>query len=249
MRHSFGYMHAELTSRSFAFCPVLNELLEEDRAVGKNGKVFEPLSALSTRNNLETIRQLVLHFKPVCTLEVGLAFGGSAPVICALYKELGHRPERQHVALDPYQRTVWDSCGLMALDRAGLSDFVDFYEQASALALPKILETEARFGFIYIDGSHLFEDVFVDTYFSIRLLTMGGIIAFDDSTNPHVAKVLKFLRGSIGTGLEELDLTRFRERPKSLSYRLGRALGKVQLTAFLRVGEVERVWDAPFHSF
>ena len=112
------------------------------------------------------------------------------------------------------------------LGSAVLSDFVDFCEQASTLALPKMLEPEAHFGFIYIDGSHLFDDIFLDPYYSIRLLMMGGIVALDDSTNPHVAKVLKFLRGGSGTGVEELDLTRFRERPNSLSWRLGRRLGK-----------------------
>lgn len=112
-----------------------------------------------------------------------------------------------------------------------------------------MLEAEARFGFVYIDGSHLFEDVFVDTYYATRMLKMGGIVVFDDSTNRHVAKVLRFIRANMQPGLEEVDLTRFREPRPSLRYRLARRLGKVQLTAFRRVGNVERAWDAPFHSF
>ena len=39
---------------AFTYCPVLSELLLHGRAVGKNGKVFENLGALSSRNNLET---------------------------------------------------------------------------------------------------------------------------------------------------------------------------------------------------
>lgn len=112
-----------------------------------------------------------------------------------------------------------------------------------------MLEDEAHFGLVYIDGSHLFEDIFVDAYYVTRMLTIGGIVAFDDSANPHVAKVLKFIRGNMRLGLEEVDLTRFREPQPSLRYRLARRLGKVQLTAFRRVGNVERAWDAPFHSF
>jgi len=215
----------------------------------KNGKVFDSLSALSTCNNLETVHRLMLHFAPVRTLEIGLAFGGSALVFAGSHKALGHRAKRQHVAIDPHQRTVWDSCGLMALDRAVLSDFVDFHEQSSALALPQLLQAGASFGFVYIDGSHIFEDVFVDTYYAIRLLTRGGIVAFDDSTNLHVAKVLKFLRGSIRGGLEEMDLIPFRGQRTTLSYRFARAVGKVQLTVFRRVGEVERAWNVPFVSF
>jgi hypothetical protein len=242
-------MRAEKPCSTFYICPALHELQQQGRAVGKNGKVFENLGALSSQNTLKTLHRLMQHFCPSRTLEIGMAFGGSALVFCASHKELGHWPKQQHTVLDPFQTTVWDSCGLMALERAGLSDFVDFREQTSALALPKMLEAEERFGFVYIDGSHLFEDVFLDTLYVLRLLTMGGVVAFDDSTNPHVAKVLGFLRVSIQGGLEEVDLTPFREGRTNLFYRLARRVGKVQLTAFRRIGDVERAWDSPFHSF
>ena len=226
----------------------LTELLGQG-AVGKTGKVFKNLAALSTRNNLETIHRLMLHLAPMRTLETGFAFGGSTLVICASHKELGHSPECQHVVIDPHQRTVWDSCGLVALDRASLSDYADFHEQPSALVLPKLLEAKVQFEFAYIDGSHVFEDVFVDAYFVVRLLAMGGVVAFDDSTSPHIAKVLKFLRRVCRPGLQEIDLTPFRASRAGLPYRLSRRFGKVQLTAFRRVGEIERAWDSRFIVF
>jgi hypothetical protein len=37
-----------------------------------------------------------------------------------------------------------------------------------------MLEAEARFGLAYIDGSHLFEDVFVDAYYVTRSVEQGG---------------------------------------------------------------------------
>jgi len=115
------------------FCPVLIELLEQGCTVGKSGKVFNSLAALSTRSNLETIHRLMLHLAPTRTLEVGFAFGGSALVICAAHQELGHAPEHQHVVIDPYQTSIWDSCGLVGLDRASLSDFVDLHLVQSPL--------------------------------------------------------------------------------------------------------------------
>ena len=72
--------------------------------------------------------------------------------------------------------------------------YLDFREECSALELPKLMKQGARFDLVYIDGSHLFEDVFIDAYFVARLLTQGGVVVFDDSTNPHIAKVLRFLR-------------------------------------------------------
>ena len=232
-----------------ASCPVLAELLEQGRSLGRSGKVFDDLSALSTRSNVETLHSLMLHLEPTRTLEVGLAFGGSALSICTAHRDLGRPPTHQHVAIDPYQTTVWDSCGLEALERASLLDYVEFHEANSALALPKLLIAESEFGFAYIDGSHLFEDVFVDAYFVLRMIVLGGVVAFDDSTNPHVAKVLRFLRRNCKAGLREMDLTAFRTRRGGLPYRLARRLGKVQLTAFQRVGSVERAWNSQLIGF
>jgi hypothetical protein len=141
----------------------------------------------------------------------------------------------------------------MAVERAGLMGYMDFRQAYSALELPKLAASGARFDLVYVDGSHLFEDVFVDAYFVIRLLIKGGVVAFDDSSNPHIAKVLRFLRTSVPPkALEELDLSHYRGKQDQFScfsYRVARYFRKVQLTAFRRIGDVERAWDAPFHSF
>jgi cephalosporin hydroxylase len=243
-------MHTDWSQTLSDFCPVLTELLETKRAVGRTGRVYEGLPALSTINNLHTLRKLMHETRASRTLEVGLSFGGSALVFCASHKELGRPPDAQHFAVDPFQTTVWDSCGLMALERSGLMGYLDFREAYSALELPKLLKEGTRFDLVYVDGSHLFEDVFVDAYFAIRLLTEGGVVAFDDSSNPHIAKVLRFLRTSVSrSALEELDLRHYRENKGQFTFRVARFVGKVQLTAFRRVGNIERAWDAAFHSF
>ena len=144
---------------------------------------------------------------------------------------------------------MWDACGLAALERASLQKFVDFRGQASALVLPELLEAKAEFDFAYVDGSHLFEDVFVDAYFIVRLLGMGGVVAFDDRSNPHAATVLRFLRRSCQGGLQEIDLSPFRQGRSGPLNKLARKLGRVQLTAFRRVGDVERVWNSEFIAF
>ena len=145
---------------------------------------------------------------------------------------------------------MWDDCGLLSIERAGLSGYLDFRSARSAVALPGLLSQGETLDLVYVDGSHLFEDVFVDAYFVTRMLSQNGVVAFDDSPDPHVQKVLRFLRSNCGDGLEELDLSPYRgDGGTSLRYRLARLLGKVQLTAFRRVGRVERAWNAAFHSF
>jgi hypothetical protein len=74
------------------FCPVLTKLLQSRRAVGKSGRIYEELSALSTVNNLHAIRGLMRETRPLRTLEIGLSFGDSVMVFCASHKELGHPP-------------------------------------------------------------------------------------------------------------------------------------------------------------
>ena len=117
-----------------------------------------------------------------------------------------------------------------------------------------MLERGKRFNLGYVDGSHLFEDVFVDAYFIMRLLAINGVVAFDDSSSRHVSKVIQFLRTNLRQALKELDLTIYRQDVHSLPkrvffYRIARHLGKTQLIAFQRVGTVEREWSAPLYSF
>jgi predicted O-methyltransferase YrrM len=231
------------------FCPELAEMLRTRRARGRSGRIFDGLGAISTVHNLSTIRALMLEMRASRTLEIGLGFGGSSLVFCASHKELGWLPQYQHTALDPLQSTVWDSCGLEALERAGLIGYLDFRQTYSALELPKLFEERSVFDLIYVDGSHLFEDVFVDAYFSARMLRDGGVIAFDDSSNPHIAKVVRFLRSNLTAGLKELDLSKYRDKQKRLKYQIARRLGKVQLTAFRRIGSIDRQWNTAYQRF
>ena len=234
----------------FKFCPELVAMLSDRRITGRSGKVFEGLGALSSFNNLVTLRNLFQQHKPQRSLEVGLSFGASALLMTALHREAGRPPGRQHVALDPFQASVWDDAGLLQIERAGLGAFLDFRPAYSCVELPRLLQEPARFDLIYVDGSHIFEDVFVDAFYSWRLLADGGVVAFDDCADPHVAKVIGFLRTNLSASLEELDLTSYRaEDQRGLSYRAAKWMGKVQLTAFRRVGPAEREWNAPFHSF
>ncbi len=234
-----------------AFCPELYDLLTTNRAIGASGKVYEGVTGHSTQNNLFALRALMRHLKAERTLETGFAFGGSCLQMTATHREMGHAPARQHVAIDPLQATMFDSCGLVRLAAAGLEPYLDFRGESSSLALPQLVREGRRFDLIYIDGSHVFEGVLIDTYYSTRLLREGGIMAFDDSSLDQVAKVLKFIRRNQKHCLEEIDLSPFRPDDRSArKWRIARALGRAQLIAFGRRGEVERnEWHIPLRQF
>jgi hypothetical protein len=103
---------------------------------------------------------------------------------------------------------------------------------------------------VYIDGSHLFEDVFIDFYYVARLLRDGGIVAFDDCADSNVAKVLRFITRNLNSVLTELDLDPYRlDSGRPLRYKAAKFLGKVQMRAFRKTGPAERSWDAKFSDF
>jgi predicted O-methyltransferase YrrM len=232
------------------YCPVLAEMASSRCATGRSGKSFKNIESLSSLNNLIVLRSLMQELKPERTLEVGLSFGGSCLVFAASHRDLGHVPARQHIVLDPFQKEVWDDAGLLAVEKAGLTGYTDFRSSFSAIELPKLVFAVERVGLIYIDGSHLFEDVFIDAFYAIRLLAEGGVIAFDDCSLPDVDKVIRFVQKNLCGSMVELDLSTYRsDGGRGLRYRVGGWLGRRQLRAFKRTGEVVRPWNAPFRSF
>jgi hypothetical protein len=78
------------TEQPFSFCPELQAMVSTHQAVGRTGKTFEELGALSSENNLITLRHLCMQLKPRLTLEVGLSFGGSCLVFVACRRDLAY---------------------------------------------------------------------------------------------------------------------------------------------------------------
>jgi hypothetical protein len=102
--------------------------------------------------------------------------------------------------------------------------------------------------FIFVDGSHQFEDVFVDFYFSSRLVNVDGTILFDDCADPHVRKVIKFIFNDYAEGFAEFSLDKYVKGPRrKLRRRVGLALGKVQMRAFRKIRDGNA--SLKFHDF
>lgn len=225
-------------------------MLETGEANGRSGKRFVGLGALSSLNNLVILRNLLMFERPSRTLEVGLSFGGSALVFASSLRDLGREPARQHLVIDPFQTSVWDDAGLGAIERENLNGFVNFAQDFSALELPRQMQGGNTFDFAYIDGSHLFEDVFIDFFYISRMLRAGGVVLFDDCTDRNVSKVIRFVRKNLGSVLAEVDLAPFRsDRGDSLKYKVAKSLGRVQMRAFRKTGCTVREWNSSFSDF
>lgn len=229
------------------FCSVLSEMLTENRTIGRSGKQFTGLPSNSTLNNLRFIQKTMRERKPERTLEVGLAFGASTLVFCSEHHRLGRQASNQHTAIDPIQPfPLYDEAGVYAVERAGLGNFLDYHPAYSEFVLPRLLEEDRRYDFIYVDGSHLFENVLIDAFYCAKLLNDGGLIAFDDSSDKHVAKVMSFMRTNLSNSLREI-------LPKDIRSSVARLLGKRQLTTFERLScqgqHQPRRFDTPLRDW
>ncbi len=236
-----------------SFAPLLEQLVQKKELVGKTGSRLRKYP-VSTPNSLITLRNLCVALAPEKTLEVGLAAGGSALVLTSTLRDLGHAPQAQHIAIDPHQMraggTGYDSVGLEHLRQEGLDGYVRFVGLPSSVALPNLIQEGVRVDFAYIDGSHLFEDVFVDFYFTFKMLRDDGVLCFDDSAFPDVRKVIRFIRANMKEHMEEVDLAPYRPAQRfDARYTLARLAGRVQLRAFRRVGATFRPFRAPLRDF
>jgi len=237
--------------------------LQCSNLIGATGKAFKNLSARSSVGNLITIYNLFEEVQPNYTLEIGMAFGLSTLLFSDLHnKKLKNlhddlknpqvKDSKLHYAIDPFQSSVWDSTGLCTIKDYGFQNLLCFHESFSCFVLPQLLQEKKQYGMIYIDGSHLFEDVFIDFYYASLLLADNGILLFDDCSSIQVLKVVKFIKRNLSDYLEEIDLTKYRGYCSTVDkskYQLGRFLGKVQARAFRKIKPLPRPHDAGFNTF
>lgn len=126
---------------------------------------------------------------PRLAVEIGMANGLSSVAILA-----GLPQGSKLISIDPFQRSDWHSEGLnlvAATDRAADHSLI---ERPDYLALPELLRDDVAVDFVYIDGMHTFDYVALDAFYADKLLSVGGIMAFNDCGFRSIHKFLKFFR-------------------------------------------------------
>ncbi len=135
------------------FNSTLKRIIESGSSLGAQGNKVQ-VSGVSTLGNIRAIRELILKEGCTHTLEIGLAFGASALAFLSTLKEISPG-DYHHSAIDPFQNTTWGGSALRVLSDEGFSDNFTLHENYSSLVLPELVQNNAHFDLIYIDGSHL----------------------------------------------------------------------------------------------
>ncbi len=164
----------------------------------------------------DQLRDLLCGERPARTIETGFALGLSSLYI--LEASLTCSPAFQvlHTAIDPYQRSDWGDAGLRTVREAGLAEQVLFFAADSALVLPALAAAEEEFDVAFVDGSHLFDGVFIDIFYMLRLVRPGGLIVLDDYWMPAIQTAVEFFVKNMGVHLTLLPDEKGRPRLAAL---------------------------------
>jgi Methyltransferase domain len=70
--------------------------------------------------------------------------------------------------------------------------------ERSQLALPRLIAQEFLADAAFVDGSHIFHNVFVDLCFLREIIRPGGLIVLDDCNYPPVATAVRYFELNTG---------------------------------------------------
>ncbi|MBX7043061.1 MAG: class I SAM-dependent methyltransferase [Ignavibacteria bacterium] len=171
--------------------PILEEIFEKRTTKSVDGRTVK-VNAQISRHEGELIRKCIELTGAEVSLEVGLAFGTSAMIICESLK----KTERtRHYIMDPYQmyEASYGGIGLNNIRKSGFGDIIEFIDKPSQLALPELAQRNVTVDFAFIDGWHTFDHTLVDFFFTDKLLREGGIVILDDTDWPAISRLVSFI--------------------------------------------------------
>ena len=138
----------------------------------------------------DVLRDLLLQEEADVVLEIGLAYGVSALAIAEALVSRG-RSRGAHLIIDAFQDHFHDA-GWKAIETAGLAEVCSLLRERSQLALPRLLGEGLVADAAFVDGSHIFHNVFVDLFYLREIVRPGGLVILDDCEWPSVATAVRY---------------------------------------------------------
>jgi predicted O-methyltransferase YrrM len=144
----------------------------------------------------DVLRDLVLAERAHTVIEIGLAYGASALAIAEALVSNGLGQGR-HLIIDAYQNRFYDS-GWSAIVETGITGLCFLLEQRSQIALPRLVSDGFLADAAFVDGSHIFHNVFVDLFYLRELVRPSGLVILDDCSYPSVATAVRYFQMNTG---------------------------------------------------
>lgn len=168
---------------------VFLEPLRRGTTLDAEGKEVS-LSSAIFEDHAKALYKVVKDHRPEVAIEIGMAHGISTLAILSALDETG---QGRLTSIDPNQDTDWRGEGRLAVERAGLAHYHDVIAMSDFIVLPQLVEKGVEIQFAYVDGWHTFDFVVLDLFYLDKLLSVGGIIGFNDCGFPAVRRALRFL--------------------------------------------------------
>jgi hypothetical protein len=80
----------------------------------------------------------------------------------------------------------------------GLTGVCPLVRERSQLALPRLMTHGIVADAAFVDGSHIFHNVFVDLFFPGELVRPGRLVVLDDGSLPSVATAVRYFEANTG---------------------------------------------------
>lgn len=141
-------------------------------------------------DDADALRDLLAGFGPRVVVEIGLAYGSSALAIAEALVA-GDSNDARLLLIDAFQHHFHDE-GWKAIVAAGVDDRCTLLRERSQLALPRLVADGFVADAAFVDGSHLFHNVFVDLAFLSEVVVPGGLVVLDDCEWPSVGTAVRY---------------------------------------------------------
>jgi predicted O-methyltransferase YrrM len=102
------------------------------------------------------------------------------------------------VILDPFQDSGFRDAGWEVIRSAQLDSVATLVRERSQIALPRLAAEGMSADAAFVDGSHIFHNVFVDLYYLQMIVRAGGLVVLDDYWWPGVATAARYFETNLG---------------------------------------------------
>lgn len=144
----------------------------------------------------DQIRDLLIAEQATTVIEIGLGYASSALAIGEALLSVGGAPPT-HVVIDAFQSSDYADVGWELLRAAGLDEICTLVAERSQTALAELVTDGLTADAAFVDGSHLFHNVFVDLHFLGQLVRPGGLLVLDDHWWPSVATAARYFERNL----------------------------------------------------